>query len=177
MSELLIGCGSARRKLLCDGGRSEWTSLVTLDINEDHEPDVVHDLNELPLPFEDGQFDEIHAYEVLEHTGAQGDYRFFFGQWSEFWRLLKPGGMFFGSVPHWDSPWALGDPSHTRILRPEAFTFLSQPEYDRQVGVTAMSDFRWLYKADFDIEYMQAQGNMTLTFALRAIKPSRCTLP
>lgn len=169
MSELLLGCGSVRRKLLCDGGRAEWSALTTLDINPDHKPDVVHDMNDIPLPFGDETFNEIHAYEVLEHTGTQGDYRFFFAQWSDFWRLLKPGGMFFGTVPLPNSPWAWGDPSHTRVLPAESFTFLSQAEYDRQVGVTAMSDFRWLYKADFSIEFMQPQGQV-LAFALKAIK-------
>ena len=97
--ELLIGAGANHRKRLFTKGKGEWTCLVTLDINQDHHPDVVHDLTKLPLPFDDDSFDEIHAYEVLEHTGQQGDWRFFFDQWSDFWRLLKPGGIFCGTSP------------------------------------------------------------------------------
>lgn len=149
MRELLIGCGSNRAKKLCVGGASEWASLTTLDNNPDHGPDVVHDLHEIPLPFEDESFDEIHAYEVLEHVGRQGDWRFFFDQFADFWRILKPGGYVIGTVPLPTSVWAWGDPSHTRVIPKESFTFLSQAEYDRQVGVTAMSDFRFYYKADF----------------------------
>ena len=73
MAELLIGAGSNRAKMICSVGRPvEWTKLTTLDFNEDHHPDVVHDLNDLPLPFSDNSFDEIHAYEVMEHLGEQG---------------------------------------------------------------------------------------------------------
>lgn len=150
MAELLIGCGSQHSKRVYPKPEARgWTDLVTLDINADHRPDVVHDLTVLPLPFEDESFEEIHAYEVLEHTGQQGDYRFFFAQFSEFWRLLKPGGHLCGSVPLPTSVWALGDPSHTRIIPKESFQFLDQSEYQRQIGVTTMSDFRWLYQADF----------------------------
>ena len=67
--QLLLGCGSNLAKKLSLPGASEWASLVTLDHNPDHKPDVVHDLNE-PLPFEADSADEIHVYEVLEHLGA-----------------------------------------------------------------------------------------------------------
>lgn len=169
--ELLIGCGSRREKVVVPGAR-EWTGLVTLDINVDHQPDVVHDLTVLPLPFEDDTFSEIHAYEVLEHTGSQGDYKFFFAQFEDFWRVLRPGGHLCGSVPLPTSPWAWGDPSHTRILPRESFTFLDQSEYERQIGRTAMSDFRYLYRADFRLVYAQDVGEC-LYFALQAVKPSR----
>lgn len=169
--ELLIGCGSSRVKKLHQQGRPDWDGLVTLDIEASHKPDVVHDLNET-LPFPDDHFDEIHAYEVLEHCGHQGDYKFFFRQFSDFWRVLKPGGVMLGTVPLPTSPWAWGDPSHTRVLPREVFTFLIQPQYTAQVGVTPMSDFRSLYKADFDIIHMQDSG-LCLEFGLKAVKPSR----
>lgn len=170
--ELLVGCGSSRAKKMHMGGRADWSALTTLDNNADHAPDVVHDMADFPLPFDDNQFDEIHAYECLEHMGAQGDWRFFFGQWSDFWRILKPGGVFLGTVPLPTSVWAFGDPSHTRILPKESFTFLHQPAY-AQVGITAMSDFRFCYKADFDIIHM-VETEHVLEFGLQAVKPYRC---
>jgi len=170
--ELLIGAGSTRDKRIFSHGRERWEGLVTLDINVDHQPDVVWDLTRLPLPFEDNQFDEIHAYEVLEHTGTQGDYRFFFAQFSEFWRILKPDGRLFGTCPHWKSVWAWGDPSHTRVIQKEQFMFLSQQEYKNEVGKTPMSDFRYIYEADFEVEMAQ-ETEVHLLFALRAVKPSR----
>lgn len=172
--ELLLGCGSSRVKKLVYGGRAEWSSLVTLDHNPDHKPDVVHDMGVIPLPFGDDTFDEVHAYECLEHVGSQGDFRFFFGQFSDLWRILKDGGVLLATVPAPDSPWAWGDPSHTRVIHPVSLTFLSQPNY-AQVGKTAMSDFRFIYRADFDLFHSQITGDC-FSFGLRAVKPSRVSL-
>ena len=171
MSELLIGCGRSREKLFGDkdiDGGDKWQDLTTLDFNEDHKPDVVHDLNELPLPFEDNSFDEIHAYEVLEHTGSQGDWRFFFDQFTDFWRVLKNGGLFMATVPSPTSVWALGDPSHTRVFHIEWLTFLMQDEYEKQ-SKSNMSDFRFYYKADFEPVDCFRDANQT-RFILKAIK-------
>ena len=169
--ELLLGCGRKREKVVTIDGEN-WTQLVTLDFNPDHKPDVVHDLEVLPYPFGNDTFDEIHAPEVLEHTGTQGDFRFFFAQFSELWRILKPNGLLAGTVPLPESRWAWADPSHKRVIAAETFVFLSQAEYARQVGHTAMSDFRFIYKADFEpVGFEEADG--LLYFALRAVKPSR----
>lgn len=169
--ELLIGCGSNRVKKLSVQGRAEWSGLVTLDHEASHKPDLVHDLNE-PLPLHDNSADEIHAYEVLEHIGRQGDYKAFFAQFSDYWRVLKPDGVMYGTVPTPTSVWAWGDPSHTRVIPKESFVFLSQPSYE-QVGVSPMSDFRSIYKADFDVIHLRENGD-TLEFAIKAVKPSRC---
>jgi SAM-dependent methyltransferase len=118
---------------------------------------------------EESYYDEIHAYEVLEHCGSQGDYRLFFAQFSEFWRILKPGGLFFATCPAWHSPWAWGDPSHSRVLTAGTLAFLSQEQYAKQVGVTPMSDFRSIYKADFE-PVMVDESTESLLFVLRAVK-------
>lgn len=170
--ELLIGCGSRQHKDISIAGNSHFTNLVTLDIDPVHNPTVVHDLNTIPLPFDDDTFDEIHAYEVLEHVGTQGDWRFFFDQFADFWRILRPNGWFCGSVPRPDSPWAWGDPGHTRVLPLQAFLFLEQGKYDREVGVTSCTDYRSHYKADFRIFEVEAKGldSESAYFALQAIK-------
>lgn len=184
--ELLIGCGNSREKRLIPPNipatgvdRTRWQSLTTLDVDPACEPDIVFDLSTLEkrsicldsrqiIP--DNTFDEIHAYEVLEHCGAQGDFRLFFAQFREFWRILKPDGYFCATVPDWRSLWAWGDPSHTRVINEGSLVFLSQAQYAAQVGVTAMSDFRALLTpADFqivDINHVHDQ----FQFVLRALK-------
>jgi SAM-dependent methyltransferase len=168
--QLLLGCGLSREKKLTVQGRSEWDGLVTVDIEPCHSPDVIHDLND-PLPFEDDSADEIHCYEVLEHLGTQGDAAFFFAQFSDFWRVLNPGGYLLCSVPNDKSPWAYGDPSHRRVIPSESLTFLSQPNYEN-VGKTPMTDFRRIYQADFDLIHLDKTEHI-LFFGLQAIKPSR----
>jgi SAM-dependent methyltransferase len=174
--ELLIGCGARRDKTMLAPGESEaWGDLTTLDINSDHKPDVVWDLNIRPLPFDDDTFDSIRAFEVLEHLGRQGDYPSFFAEWSEWWRILKPGGFIMATSPHWSSKWAWMDPGHTRVMGPELLTFLVQTEYDRQIGKTPMSDYRYLYKADFDIIHSHVDDGSNFQYGLKAVKPSRCS--
>lgn len=171
MSELLIGAGSSRVKKLVWNGRADWSALTTLDINPDHQPDVVWDLENVPLPFADDSFDECHAYEVLEHVGRQGDWRFFFAQFAEFWRILRPGGVLLGTCPDPESRWAWGDPGHTRVITAESFIFLNQAAY-AQVGVTAMTDYRFVWRGDFELVHFERQGDVN-AFVLRAVKPSR----
>lgn len=169
---LLLGAGSSHERRIPILGRKDWSDseLVTLDFNGDHDPDVVADLEVLPYAWaEDNSFDEIHAYEVLEHTGKQGDWRFFFAQFTELHRMLKPGGFLAATCPSYRSPWAWGDPSHTRVLTSGTLAFLSQDEYRRQVGKTAMSDFRFCYKADFLIHAVR-EDEHALAFVLKAVK-------
>lgn len=158
MAELLIGCGNSRVKKLSRPGLSEWRDLVTLDIDPDAKPDVLHDLEVMPYPFEDGAFGEIHAYEVLEHFGRQGDWRGWFAMWTEFYRIMQPGGNFFGSCPRWGSSWLWGDPGHTRYIGPESLTFLDRSEYERQVGKTSMTDYRHIWRGDFRTVHAEVAG-------------------
>ena len=118
-------------------------------------------------------YDEIHAYHVLEHMGGPpGNYRFFFAQFEEFWRILKPEGYFAALVPSWNGAWAWGDPGHCRIINDEMLTFLSQKEYTRQAGKTPITDYRFCYKADFIriASGFVSDDDDTFWFVLKAIK-------
>lgn len=166
VKELMIGAGSNRERKVWGGKeKTAFKNLTTLDIEPSHNTDIVWDLNVTPWPIPDNEYDEVHAYEVLEHLGKQGDAKAFFDHFSEIWRILKPGGQLFASCPLWDSPWAWGDPSHTRIITKHSLVFLCQEEYEKQVGKTAMSDFRSIYKRNFKILATQ-EANDVLAFVL-----------
>jgi hypothetical protein len=168
--ELLLGCGNNRAKQMHLQGHEEWEGLVTVDIGQDCKPDVVWDLENIPLPFPENYADEIHAYAVLEHTGRQGDWRQFFAQFSDFWRILKPEGVMFVITSSWNSIQTWGDPAHSRIINSVTLAFLSQKMYATQVGKTMMTDYREWYHADFDVIHVDESMDGLFGFAIRAIK-------
>lgn len=182
--ELLLGCGFRREKILVPpGSTSQWGRLITADINENCDPELCIDFEKVHWHDDflcygntniakDSEFDEIHAYEVLEHFGQQGDYRSFFGCFETLWRLLKPDGYLCATTPSRYSPWLWGDPGHRRVVLRESLTFLSQLEYTKQIGVTPMSDYRSVYRADFDL-IASKDDRVTHSFILKAIKPAR----
>lgn len=168
--ELLLGCGHSRKKRLTpEGGSDQWENLITLDMSPGCHPDIVWDLNKTPWPFEDDQFNEVHAYEVLEHLGSQGDYRSFFAHFEEIWRILKPDGYLFGSTPAWDKMWAWSDPGHTRVISEGSLLFLDQQNYEQSPDKNPMTDYRFCYSGDFVLEGLQEAGE-SMYFALKARK-------
>jgi len=196
--QLLLGCGyplrggspldgtSYRKKMRVFGTSDRWERLTTLDINPLVDPDLWCDLSETHWAAKErgsDQFcelksdfwDEIHAYEVLEHLGQQGDAFSFFAHFSEIYRLLKPGGHLCATVPSKRSGFFWGDPSHRRAILEESLIFLDQGEYIRQCdsdSPTGMSDFRGIYKGDFKLVDRNDNG-ATFFFILQAVKPSR----
>lgn len=171
MRQLLIGCGNSRRKKMSlpEPGHDQWQELVTMDHDPNCGADIAHDLDDTPWPVGDNEFDEIYAFCVLEHLGQQGDFKSFFAHFHEIWRILKPGGRLFAFCPSYQSAWAWGDPSHRRVLTPGTMMFLDQTQYEKQVGNTAMTDFRWLWKGDFEPEHLEDDGER-FWFILKARK-------
>jgi hypothetical protein len=168
--QILLGCGHNHDKQIAVEGSEKWDGLVTVDCARDVHPDVLWDLNMIPLPFEDNSASEIHAYQVLEHLGQQGDASFFFRQWADFWRILKPDGYFMASVPSINGRWAWADPGHRRVLSLESLVFINRPAY--RMGETAMCDYRSMCKCDFDIVHHRTVDG-DFSFVLKAIKPFR----
>lgn len=191
--ELLLGCGTSRVKRMAPpGGSREWVGLITLDIDPSLRPDILCELNswtvlnnttvgaaalnnntryrDLP-DLQNDFFDEIHAYEVLEHLGLQGDYVKFFVDFHMIWRLLKPNGFLCATVPSRFGPWLWGDPGHRRAILPESLTFLDRTNY-AQLGHTAMSDYRACWSGDFRIVSSE-DNKITHSFVLQAVKPAR----
>ena len=108
--ELLLGAGRNLTKKITVGGAAEWSNLTTLDFNRDHCPDIVADLDATALSTGPRTTATTRSTPTrcMEHLGRQGDWRFFFAQWGEFWRMLKPGGLFCGTSPATISPSGYG---------------------------------------------------------------------
>lgn len=174
MKQLLIGCGNSRDRRIATplSDSAIFEDLATIDVDPACKPDEVWDLNQFPWPVPGDFFDEVHAYEILEHLGHQGNIREFFACFDEVYRVLKPGGYLCATCPSAASQWAWGDPGHTRIVSAASLTFLDRTEYVRQVGHTPMTDYRWLYKSDFSPQMLRDNGD-SFQFVLQAEKPAR----
>jgi predicted SAM-dependent methyltransferase len=146
--ELLLGCGHNREKRAYDPDNPGWRQLITLDMSPEVKPDLVANLDDNQLPFKDSTFDEIHAYEVLEHQGSQGDFKFFFAQFDEFARVLKDAGLMCFSCPKLDSRWVWADPGHRRYIGPDTLVFLDRDNY-AGLGKTVMADYRPFFKSNW----------------------------
>lgn len=118
--KLNLGCGNDIRE--------GW---VNLDINKKEGVNVVHDLNEVPLPFEDNSFNYILCKDILEHV----DYVILM---NELHRILKKEGILRIRVPHFTSKSNYADPTHINLFSLNTFYYFVKKihfSYDRTVNL------------------------------------------
>jgi SAM-dependent methyltransferase len=118
-----LGCG--RRKL---------SGSVGVDLNEDSDADVIHDLNHFPYPFPDDYFDVIHCDGILEHLDD------IVRVMEEIHRIARPGARIEITAPYFTSIDAFTDPTHRRFFAMRSFDYFTGdfPEY----GFYTRSRFR-----------------------------------
>lgn len=92
---------------------------VTVDKRAETRPDVVHDLDVLPWPFENDSAEEIVASDIFEHLEDV------IAAMDECWRILQRGGQLIVRGPIPDSPTLWDDVTHRR-----AFTLRSFDHFD-----------------------------------------------
>ena len=104
---LEMGCGSKRI----------WPGSVTVDRNLRSVADVLHDLNQLPYPFADNEFDVVIAQHVIEHLEDV------IAVVEEVHRILKPNGLWLIEVPHFSSHHFYTDPTHRHPFGARSFDY------------------------------------------------------
>ncbi|MCK5416135.1 class I SAM-dependent methyltransferase [Candidatus Parcubacteria bacterium] len=82
------------KKLNLGSGEDRKEGYINIDWNKISNPDIVHDLNKFPYPFEDNSFDLIEATHIIEHLDRP------FEIMREMHRILKKGGRLKIKVPH-----------------------------------------------------------------------------
>jgi len=101
-----LGCGTKKR-----------AGAIGVDNNPDAAPDVLHDLEVFPYPFEDSAFDEIVLDNVLEHLGDV------VRTMEELHRIGRPGALVEIYVPYFRSRWAAVDPTHRHQFTVDSFAY------------------------------------------------------
>jgi SAM-dependent methyltransferase len=120
------------KKLNLGSGQFKKKGYINMDWHSLSEPDILHDLNIVPYPFGDNEFDLIEADHVLEHLEDV------FKITKELHRISKNGARIIIKVPHFSR--GFSHPEHKR-----GFDF-SFPLYFNK-------DFQGGYQGlDFDLE-------------------------
>ena len=133
--KLNLGCGNKN----IDG-------FVNHDLTR-HSPhvDIAHDLNELPWPWEDDQFERVVAASVLEHL-----YHNLLVSMNEIWRISEPDGLAVVKLPYWKAEISWNDPTHVWKVGPHVFDQLD-PRTQRGHKYSFYTPFKWaIVKVNFN---------------------------
>lgn len=107
MKEILnLGCGDTK-----------YNEAVNVDICEELNPDVVHDLNIFPWPCDDESFQKIIAKDIYEHVDDPIKFM------KECWRILKRDGYINIRTSYFKSENSFTDPTHKRFLTLGSFDY------------------------------------------------------
>jgi len=104
------------KKLNLGCGRNVKEGWINLDCVGLPGVDIVHNIEKLPLPFDDEQFDEVRCDSILEHIEYIPVLR-------DLYRILKPGGLLKIRVPHFSSRNNYVDPTHKKHFSIDTFDF------------------------------------------------------
>lgn len=128
-----IGCGGIPRNPYAS---NELHGLdLKLRKNADYGNITMHEGDAIfnKLPFEDGSFSSVSAYDFLEHIPrviyVDGEAIFpFVNFMSEVYRILKPGGKFFALTPYYPRESCFSDPTHVNFITKSSHQYFCKPD-------------------------------------------------
>ena len=104
-------------KLNLCSGLTRYEDYTNVDKHKTSYTDMVVNLEQVPWPFETSSVDEVNLTHVLEHITNQISFM------NELYRIMAPNGKVYYRGPHARSSGAWQDPTHTRPLPEEWFTY------------------------------------------------------
>ncbi|WP_370279670.1 methyltransferase domain-containing protein [Pontibacterium sp.] len=100
-------------------GQKKLPGSIGLDFSAMSDADYVVDLNTDKFPFDDNTFDFVYSSHCLEHLTVEG----FINVLEEVYRVLKDEGVFFVTVPYFNSGANLANPFHNNLICFNEHTF------------------------------------------------------
>ena len=107
MRKLELACGATKSK--------GYLGIDRLDLPG---VDIVHDLDVLPYPFEEGTFDEVICINGMEHLEKPLDVL------AELHRICRAGAIIHIASPHFSSVDYFTDPTHKHPFSSRSFDYL-----------------------------------------------------
>lgn len=138
----LYGPFLGERRLNLGCANNHEAGFVNLDKNPEVNPDVVHDMECLPLPFPDSSFDSVLGSHIFEHIHN------FVPLMEDIYRVLAPGGYLIGITPYGSSDNAWDNPHHVRSFSESTWQYFDQDLYK---GNHAGNGATEGYKGDFKV--------------------------
>jgi SAM-dependent methyltransferase len=120
MSNVVTERDVERSRVLDIGcGANKVPGAIGMDINRQTAADVIHDLDDLPYPFEEDQFDEVIGRHVIEHVRDP------MAVMIELHRITRHLGRVKLITPHWTNPDFATDLTHRNHLNSYSFRNLT----------------------------------------------------
>lgn len=132
-----LGCGKNKHSIA-------EAEVIGIDIDPESSADVIYDLNALPWPFDDDEFDEVICQDILEHLEDLPSVM------QEISRISRRGGIVKIRTPHYSSCYAYNNPTHRHYFGYYTFEYFCRrgfkmiekrllfPRIWRLLGLSAM---------------------------------------
>tara|TARA_X000001036_G_scaffold370832_1_gene357548 strand:+ start:65 stop:655 length:591 start_codon:yes stop_codon:yes gene_type:complete len=122
-----------------------------LNVDKFGTPDLKHDLESFPWPWETNSVSEIALIHVLEHLGKETEV--YFGIFKEMYRVCKNGSKIRIIVPHFRHQFFYDDPTHVRVVTPLGLQLFSKKQNQIWVKQGAANSPLGLYlNIDFELK-------------------------
>lgn len=138
-------------KLNLGSGNNKMDGWVNVDLWKGCSPDICHDLEEIPWPFETDEVKEVMMNHVLEHLGQ--DPRKFLAIIKELYRICSHGAAVQINVPAWAHDDQVNDPTHVRAITPEMMALFCKGTCEKlQESHAANTPLALMHDVDFILE-------------------------
>ncbi|VVB90292.1 Methyltransferase domain protein [uncultured archaeon] len=107
-----LGCGSRKQK-----------GYIGVDTAKLEGVDIVYDVNENGLPFEDNTIDLVYSNFLFEHIIN------FIPFMQELYRICRNGAIIKASFPQWSSVTQWKDPTHKQVITIETFRYFTDDKW------------------------------------------------